>query len=158
MRGAQSDQRIARSFTLQVRRAQQQMLGRNVLVLERRSLAKRLVKDFIERLAHTGLARRAGNARQFLLNRMQLMLQPFRRHANLSQHGRDHALAVLDQRQQQMDRLHLGISEFRSPRLCLRHCLLRLDRQFVPTNSHYSSSCHMSALEFRSQSINLMKT
>ena len=86
MRRAQSNQRIARRIVLQMGRAQQQMLRRNVLVLEVRSLAKRLLQDFIQRLAHIRLVRRARNARQFLLDRMQLVLQPLSRHTNLFQH------------------------------------------------------------------------
>ena len=64
----QGHQRIARRLALQLRRAQQQMLGRNVLVLEVRGLAKCLLQHSVQRLAQTGLRGSPGHPRQFLLD------------------------------------------------------------------------------------------
>ncbi len=51
VRGAERDQRLARRIALQVRDAEQQVLGGDVLVLEVRGLAKGLLESLVERLA-----------------------------------------------------------------------------------------------------------
>jgi hypothetical protein len=100
------------------------MFRGNVLVLEVRGLAKCLVQHLIERLAHAGLRGGSGHTRQFLLDLVQVVLQPLGRNANLFEHGGNHALAILDQRQQQMHRQHFGVAELACPRLRLLHRLL----------------------------------
>ena len=122
-----------------MRCAQKQMFGRDILILEVCRLAKRLLQDFVERIAHAWLRRGAGHSREFLLNTVQIALQPFNRNADLFEHRGNHTLAIFDKGQQQMDGLNLGIAEFGRPLLCLLHRLLRFDGQFVPTNSHDST-------------------
>ncbi len=138
MRRARGRQRPVRRVTLQVGRAQQQVLGRNVLVLEVCCLAEGLLQYFVQRLAQGRLLRRTGHARQLFLHLMKLELQPLGGNANLVEHGRNHALAVFDQGQQQMHRLNFRIPQFGGPRLRLGHRLLRLDGQFFPANCHCS--------------------
>ena len=82
------------------------------------------------------MRRRPGNPWQLLLNGVQIALQPFRGNADLLQHCGNHALAVLDQRQQQVHRLHLRVAKLSRSPLRLLHRLLRLHRQFFPTNCH----------------------
>ena len=96
--------------------------------------------DLVQRLAQARLRGRAGHARQFLLDLVQVALQPLGGHADLFEHGGNHALAVLDQRQQQVHGLDLGVAELGGARLRLLHRLLRLDGEFVPTNGHKYSS------------------
>ncbi len=83
-----------------------------------------------------GLRGSARHTRQLFLNAMQVVLQPLGGNTNLLQHRRNHALAVIDQRQQQMHRQHLRVAQLGRLRLRLLHRLLRLDRQFFPTNCH----------------------
>ncbi len=140
VRGAGGDQSVARGVAFEVRDAQQQMLGGNVLVLEVRGLAEGLFKSLVQRLAERRLRGRAGHTRQFLLDAVQVALQPLDGHTDLLEHGGDDALAVLDQRQQQVHGLHLRVAELGGARLRLLHRLLRLDGEFVPTNGHENSS------------------
>ncbi len=116
------------------------MFGGDVVVFEVRRFAKGLFEGLVQRLAHAGLRSRAGHARQFFLDAVQIAFEPLDGHTDLFEHGGDHALAVLDQRQQQMYRLHLGVAQFSSARLRLLDRLLRFDGEFVPTNGHYYSS------------------
>ena len=119
-----------------MRHAQQQVLGGDVLVFEVRRLAKGLLQRLVERLAQARLRGRAGDARQFFLDAVQVALQPLRGHTDLFEDGGNHALAILDQRQQQVYGLQLGIAQFGGAGLRLLHRLLRLDGEFVPTNGH----------------------
>ena len=112
------------------------MFGGNVLVLEVRGFAEGLLESFVERLAQARLRGRAGHARQFFLDAVQVAFQPLGGHTDLLEHGGDDALAVFDERQQQVHGLHLGVAELGSARLRLLHRLLRLDGEFVPTNGH----------------------
>ena len=136
MRCAQRHQCFARRVALQAGDAQKQVLGRNVLVLEVRSLFERLVQRLVEGGAQARLRGRTGNARQFVLDPVQIALQPLRRHTNLLKHRGNYALAVLKQRQQQVHRLHLGIAELRGVLLCQLNRLLRLHRKFVSAYRH----------------------
>ena len=87
----------------------------------------------------------AGHARQFLLDLVQVALEPLGGHADFFEHGGDHALAVFNERQQQVHGLQLGVAELGGARLRLLHRLLRFDGEFVPTNCHekqlLASSC-----------------
>ena len=86
---------------------------------------------------HRNAARgRAGHTRQLLLNSVQVVLQLFHGHTDLLEHGGNHAFAILNQRQQQVNRLHLRVSEHGCARLRALDRLLRFHRQFVPTNCH----------------------
>ena len=71
---------------------------------------------------------------------VQVALQPLGGHTDLFEHGGNHALAVLNERQQQVHGLHLGIAQLGGARLRLLHRLLRLDGKFVPTNGHKNNS------------------
>ena len=55
---------------------------------------------------------------------------------DLFENGGNHALAIFNERQQQVDGLHLGVAELGCTRLRLLHCLLRLYGEFIPTDSH----------------------
>ena len=122
-----------------MRGAEKQMLGGDVFVLKVCRFAKRLFKRFVEHIAQAGLGCRTGNTRQFFLERMQIALQPFGGNTDLFKHRRDDALAVFNERQQQMQRLHLGVAKSGGALLRLLQCLLRLDGQFFPTNCHNSA-------------------
>ena len=138
VRRALGQQRIDCRVALFAGQAQQQMLGRDVLVLEVSRFLERLFDGFVEPVRQARLALRTRNSRQFLLDRVQLGFQPLHGNANFFEHRQNHALAVCDQAQQQMHRLQLRIAQLRGLRDCLLHCLLRLDGQFVPANSHNS--------------------
>ena len=141
VRRAQGDQRIARRIALEMGHAQQQMLGRNVLVLEVRGLAKGLVERLVERLAQAGLRGRTGHARQFFLDRRadrcssrSVGTPIFSSTAGITP-SRSSSSAS-----KQVHGLQLGVAQLRGARLRLLHCLLRLDGKFVPTNGHDLSS------------------
>ena len=88
-----------------------------------------------------GCADRAGDARQFFLDLVQVGFKPLGGHTDLFKHGGDHALAVFDERQQQVDGLQFGVAELGRVRLRLLHRLLRFHREFVPMDGHENSSC-----------------
>ncbi len=149
VRGAGGDQRIARGIALQVRDAEQQVLGGDVLVFEVVGLLEGLVERFVERLAQAGLRGRAGYTRQFLLDRCRSLSSRSVGTPIFSSTGGDYALAVLEQSQQQMHGLELGVAELGRAILRLLHRLLRLDGEFVPTNSHFlAPSFQLLALSF----------
>ena len=138
--GAERHERVARRIALLVRDAQQQVLGGDVIVLEVRGFAEGLLERLGERRAETRLRRSACDARQFLLDLVQVALQPLDRHTDLFEHGGDHALAVLNEREQQVDGLQFGVAELGSMRLRLLHRLLRFDSEFLPTNCHVKTA------------------
>jgi hypothetical protein len=72
-------------------------------------------------------------------NLVQVVFQPLGGHTDLFKHRRNHALAVLNQRQEHVHRLHFGVAQFRGMRLRLLHRLLRLHRKSIPTDGHDSS-------------------
>jgi len=58
--------------------------------------------------------------------------------ADLFQNRPRHAFLILDQRCQQMQRLHLRMPLLRRQRLCPLHRFLRFNRQFVESKCHKS--------------------
>ena len=137
---AESDEGLARRVALLVRDAEQQVLGGDVLVFEVCGFIKGLVEGLVERRAEARLRRGAGHARQFFLDLVQIALEPLDGHTDLFEHRGDDALAVLDEREQQVDGLQFGVAELGSARLRLLDRLLRLDGEFFPVNCHENSS------------------
>ena len=115
------------------------MLGRDVLVFEVGGFLEGLLQRFVQRLAQARLRGRTGHARQFFLDAVQVALEALGGHTNLFEHGGDHALAVLDERQQQVHGLQLGVAQLGGARLRLLNRLLRLHGEFVKTNGHKTS-------------------
>jgi hypothetical protein len=101
---------------------------------------KGLLEGLVERLADARLRRGTRHARQFFLDAVQVALQPLRGHTDLFEHGGDHALAVLNEREQQVHGLQFGVAELGSARLRLLDRLLRLHGEFVKTNGHEKSA------------------
>ncbi len=140
VRGADGCQRILRGIAFLARHPEQKVFGRDVFVLEVRSFLESLLDDLVQRLADAGLRGRARDPRQLLLDLVQAALQPFGGNTDLPQHGGNHSLAVLDQRQQQVRGHNLGIALLRRALLRLLHRLLRFHSKFFPTNCHKNSS------------------
>ena len=87
-----------------------------------------------------GCAARSCDARQFFLDGVQVVLEPFGGHTDFFEHSGDDAFAVLKQGEQEMDGLEFGVAELGCALLCLLDRLLRLDGEFFPTNSHFVHS------------------
>jgi len=138
---AKGDEGFACRVAFEMSHAQQQMFCRDILVLEVRGFAKRLLQSFVQIGAGAGLRRGTCDTRQFLLDLVQVVLEALGRDTDLFQHRGDDALAVLDQRQQQVDGLHLGVAESGSSGLRLLHRLLRLQSEFVPIDGHVYLGC-----------------
>ena len=89
------------------------MLGRNIVVFEVLRLLERLLKHLVQRRCSRPAApsRRCtfGSFASPHARRQQLL----HRHANLLEHRRNHALFVLQQRRQQMQRQNLRIAVLR---------------------------------------------
>ncbi len=100
------------------------MLGGDVVVLEIGGLAKSLLERLVERRAEARLRGCAGDARQFFLDLVQLGFEPLGRHTDLFEDGGNHALAVFNERQQEVDGLQLRVAELGSVRLRLLDRLL----------------------------------
>ena len=104
-------QDLLRRIALQLRDGQQQVLGRNVLVLEVGGFLEGAFQKFVGRLGERGLrGSAAGNLRQALDLAVDLAEHGLRTDADLLQHRRHDAFFVLEQRRQQMQRQQFRIA------------------------------------------------
>src|SRR3984957_15205389 len=122
------------------------MFRRDILILEALGLAESLIEHLIQIGAGPGLRRRARDTRQFFLDLVQVVFEALGGYTDLFKHSGDDPLAVLDQRQQQVNGLHFGVAESGGPSLRLLYGLLRLQSEFVPIDGHENSSCQRSVV------------
>src|SRR5271155_1684114 len=129
---ARADQRLGRRIFFRRGDGQQNMLGRNVLILQPLHLVERVLQNLVRRRTQI-LLRDAGNFRQPRDLLLHVTRDRRRRHPQLLQQRRHHAVALRHQRPQQMQRLDLLLP------LAPAHLLRRLQRllglysQFVKT-------------------------
>src|SRR5581483_462621 len=134
--GSLAGQDFLRRVALLLGDAQQQVLGRDVFVLEVVRFLESAIQNLVQSLRQVGLGSSTGNLGQavdFVIDLAQHCLRP---DANLFQNGRNDSFAVLDKGGQQVHWQNLGVTVFRGDLAGALNCLLRLHRKFVPTNSH----------------------
>ena len=133
-------QDFLRRVALQVRDGQQQVLGRNVLVLEIGRFLEGALQKFVGRLGERGLGgSAAGNFGQALDLAVGLAQHGLRTNADLLQHGQDDAFFVFEQRRQQVQGQQFRVAVLGSEVVAALHCFLRFHRKFFPTNRHKNS-------------------
>ncbi len=103
---------------------EQQVLGAHKLVAKLLNLIVRADKHLAQRTAQLRLARGAGNARQLADLAVHLHTQLLHIHPDAAQHLRHNPLRLLDERLEQVQRLHLKL-------LAILRDLLRLDYRFL---------------------------
>ena len=138
--GSKRRQQQLRAVILQAREGEQQMLGRNVIVLKLLCLFERRFEHLVQRVARAGLRRGAADFRKLIHRLLGARFQLPHGHANLVEDGRNHALFVAEQHRQQMQRQNLGVAVLRRKLAGALHRLLRLHRKLVPPYRHNSSS------------------
>src|SRR6185312_9581699 len=135
MRRAQAGQQQLRAVVLRLRQRQQQVLGRDVLILEGFGLFERALENTIQR-GRSSWLRPAAHLGQLIQCLLNLEPQLRSRHANLLQHRHNYAFAVLDQRRKQMQWQNLRIAVLSRKLARGLHCLLGFNSEFFPTNCH----------------------
>ena len=109
LRGAGGDKGIARGVAFLVRDAEQHVLGGDILVFEVCGFAEGLLQRLVERLAQTGLRGAPATRGSFSSIWCSSCLEPLGGHTDLFEDGGDHALAVFDQRQQEVTGCNSGL-------------------------------------------------
>ena len=132
-------QNLLGRVALQVRDGQQQVLGRNVLVLEIGGFLESALQKFVGRLGEADLrSSAAGNFRQALDLAISLAQHGLRTNADFLQHGQNDALFVFEQRRQQMQRQQFRVAVLGGEVVAALHRFLRFYCEFFPTDSHRS--------------------
>ena len=135
-------QRCRNGTALFLRQRQQQMLGRNILVLERVGLLERLLQNPVQRHGCPRL-RPPGNLRQLRHRAVQARQHLLHRHAHLFEHRQHHPFTILQQRRHQVHRQHLRIAILPRQRGRRLHRRLRFHRKLFPLDRHTHSLLKM---------------
>ena len=135
-----TSEQLLRRIALQAGQPQQHVLGRHVFIFEGVRFFKRFLQKLVDlrrhgRLVRAAAARDLGQLFNFFVDIAEHGLRP---NADFFKHGRNDALAVFDQRRQQMYRGQFRIAMLRGKLVCALDCFLRLNRKFVPTDGHES--------------------
>ena len=132
---------LLRRIALQMRDGQQQVLGRDVLVLE----IVGFLESALQQLgwprwrAWPGRLRRRRPSGKLLDLAIDLVQHGLRADADLFQHRRNNAFLVLEQRRQQVQRQQLRIAVLGGELVPALDGFLRFYCEFVPTDCHGDS-------------------
>ncbi len=139
--GALPGQNFLGGIALQVGDGQQQVLGRNILVLEIGGFLESALQQLVGRLGEADLrGSAAGNFRQALDLAVSLAEHSLRTNADFLQHGQNDALFVFEQRRQQVQRQQFRVAVLGGEVVASLHRFLRLHGEFFPTDCHRNSS------------------
>ncbi len=136
MGGADAKQSVDSRIALLLGEAEQQVFRRDVLILEVGGFGESLLHGLGKPAGEARLALRAGDAGKLLFNLAEVRFEALCRHADFFENGQDDALAVRDQRKQEVHGLQFGVPEFRRLADRLLHRFLRFHCQFIPTYCH----------------------
>ena len=114
----------------------QQVLGGDVFILEVVRFFEGTIQNLVQDIGNIRLRRTSRHLGQLFDLAVHLVQHGLRPHADLLENRRHDALAVLEQRRQQMDRHQFGIAVFRRQIAGALYCLLSFDCKLVPTNGH----------------------
>ena len=115
---------------------QQQVLGRNVFVLEIAGFLESLVQQLIQGIGGRRLSRAARDFGQTVNDAIGIVQNGLRTNPDLLEHRWNDAFLVLDQRGQKMHRHEFGIAVLGCQIVGALHRFLRLDCKFIPSNCH----------------------
>ena len=140
VRGAEGRKQLARGIALLLGEGEQEVLRRDVFVLEVGCFLEGAVEDLLHRVRKSGLRTGAADLGQRVQGVVGARQKLLRGHADLLQNRNDDAVLVLEQRREHVHGRELGIAVLKRE---IGRCLdgfLRFDREFVPTNCHIDSS------------------
>ena len=121
---------------LQVRDGEQQVLGRNVFVLEVGGFFEGLLEQLVGFVGERGLRSFARNFGQLFDLAVDIAQDGLRADADLFQNRRNDAFLIFEQRSEQMNRLQLGIAVLGGELARALDGFLRFNGKFVPTDGH----------------------
>ena len=104
---------LLRGILLQMRDSKQQMLRRNVFVLEVRGFFESLLQQLAHGIRERRLRRFTGNFRQLLHLTIDIAEHSLRTDADFFEHRRDDSLFIFKQRREQMYGQQLGVAMLR---------------------------------------------
>ena len=133
---AMAGENLLAGVALKLRDGEQQVLGRDVFVLEVGGLFEGLLKELVDFIGERDLSRVSGNLGKFFELFVDFSQDGLRADADFFEHGRDDAFLVLEQRGEQVNGAQLGIAMLGGELVRALDGFLRFDGEFIPTDGH----------------------